>query len=77
MKQIDDEQTSVHCDTELDLECKDGKWPRLFKGSACEDINDGNIFPTFKELMEQNNPCSEAVSSFIIYLNYYLIDYNH
>ena len=49
----------------------------LFKGSACEDINDGDLFPTFKELMEQNNPCSEAVSSFIIYLNYYLIDCNY
>ena len=25
---------------------------------------DGDLFPTFKELMEQNNPCSEAVSFF-------------
>merc|ERR1711953_1438593 len=37
------------CDTDLDeLECEDGQWPRLFKGSACEDINDGDQFPNWK-----------------------------
>ena len=47
------------CDTDLDeLECEDGQWPRLFKGSACEDINDGDQFPNWKEL---ENPCTDAV----------------
>merc|ERR1711874_683602 len=46
------------CDTDLDeLECEDGQWPRLFKGSACEDINDGDQFPNWKEL---ENPCTDA-----------------
>ena len=54
------------CDTDLDeLECEKGKWPRLFKGSACVNITDGDEFPTYKEL---DNPCdeAEAVRSFII-----------
>ena len=51
------------CDTDLDeLECEDGQWPRLFKGSACEDINDGDQFPNWKEL---ENPCTDAVRLFI------------
>merc|ERR1712150_281761 len=45
------------CGTELDLECEDGEWAKVFKGSACEDINDGDLFPTYKEL---TNPCTEA-----------------
>merc|ERR1712113_832099 len=45
------------CGTELDLDCEDGKWPRLFKGSACENITDGDLFPTYKEL---ENPCTDA-----------------
>jgi len=46
------------CDTDLDeLECEDGQWPRLFKGSACEDISDGDQFPNWKEL---ENPCTDA-----------------
>ena len=51
------------CDTELDLECEDGEWPKVFKDSSCEDISNGDFFPTYKEL---ENPCNEAVSSFII-----------
>ena len=56
------------CGTELNLECEDGKWPRLFKGSACEDIftevsEDTVLFPTYQEL---ENPCTGAVRSFII-----------
>ena len=51
------------CDTDLDeLECEDGQWPRLFKGSACEDISDGDQFPNWKEL---ENPCTDAVRLFI------------
>merc|ERR1711884_227186 len=52
------------CGTELNLECEDGKWPRLFKGSACEDIftevsEDTVLFPTYQEL---ENPCTGANS---------------
>ena len=51
------------CDTELNLDCGDGEWPKVFKGSSCEDISNGDFFPTYKEL---ENPCNDSVSSFII-----------
>ena len=41
-------------DVELDLNCADGEWPKLFKGSACADINDGDAFPNKNTL---TNPC--------------------
>ena len=41
-------------DTDLDLNCADGEWPKLFKGSACADINDGDAFPGKEDL---TNPC--------------------
>ena len=45
------------------LDCEAGEWPKVFKGSSCEDISNGDFFPTYREL---ENPCDEAVSSFII-----------
>merc|ERR1719367_354533 len=45
------------CETELNLECEKGERPKVFKGSVCEDINDGDLFPTYREL---ENPCTEA-----------------
>ena len=43
---------------ELDLQCANGEWPKIFKGSACADINDGDEFPKFKDL---TNPCEGGV----------------
>merc|ERR1719219_1358474 len=45
------------CDTELNLDCGDGEWPKVFKGSSCEDISNGDFFPTYKEL---ENPCNDS-----------------
>ena len=42
---------------ELDLQCADGEYPKIFKGAACADINDGDEFPKGKEL---TNPCEGA-----------------
>ena len=57
-------------DVELDLNCADGEWPKLFKGSACADINDGDAFPNKNTL---TNPCEggDDVSnvSFLLALN--------
>ena len=46
------------CDGEFDLQCGDGEFPMIFKGSACADINDGDEFPKYKDL---TNPCEGAV----------------
>ena len=41
-------------DGELDLQCEKGEFPKLFKGSACADISDGDTFPGKEDL---TNPC--------------------
>ena len=44
------------CDVDpKELECPSGQKPRLFKGSDCSSITDGDEFPKTKE-----NKCADA-----------------
>ena len=44
------------CDVDSkELECPDGQKPRVFKGSDCSSITDGDEFPKTKE-----NKCADA-----------------
>ena len=43
---------------ELDLICKKiGRFPKIFLGSFCEEINEGEFFNTYRKL---SNPCTDA-----------------
>ena len=56
------------CEDNVEVpECDDGQKAKIYHGSECADLNDGDEFPEKKDLKD-NNPCEglEEVSSKLV-----------